>query len=131
MAGAVFPETMNKLDPNNPADAITTLENYIGYMRERVEFSMKNTMRTAEASGVTNSAVLLMISSLSNALSALQSTVNQQGGELNSARVSIAAIQTSIDSLTETVGGHTSSLETMQAAIDELSERVSALENPG
>lgn len=122
---------MNKLDPNNPADAITTLENYIGYMRERVEFSMKNTMRTAEASGVTNSAVLLMISSLSNALSALQSTVNQQGGELNSARVSIAAIQTSIDSLTETVGGHTSSLETMQAAIDELSERVSALENPG
>lgn len=110
MAGAVFPETMNKLDPNNPADAITTLENYIGYMRERVEFSMKNTMRTAEASGVTNSAVLLMISSLSNALSALQSTVNQQGGELNSMKASLADLQSSID---------------------DMKERVSALENPG
>lgn len=131
MAGAVFPEAMNKLDPNNPADAITTLENYIGYMRERVEFSMKNTMRTAEASGVTNSAVLLMISSLSNSLSALQSTVNQQGGDLNSVKSSIASIQASIDRLTETVGGHTSSLQTMQTAIDDLAARVSALENLG
>lgn len=130
MAGAVFPETMNKLDVNNTADSLSTLESYIGYMRERVEFSMRNTMRTAEASGVTNSAVLLMISALSNTLSALQTTVNVQGGDINSMKASVSALQAAVDSLTATVGGHTQALQTMQTAIDDLAARVTALETP-
>ena len=123
MAGAVFPEKMNKLDPQNPAESLKTVEAYIAYMTERTEFSMKNTLRTAEASGVTNAAVLLMISSLSNSLSALQSTVNQQSGEITS-------IKSSLSSLLSSVESNSTALEAMQKTVGELADRVTALETP-
>lgn len=123
MAGAVFPEKMNKLDLQDPAGSLKTVEAYIAYMTERTEFSMKNTLRTAEASGVTNAAVLLMISSLSNSLSALQSTVNQQSGEITSIKSLLSTLSSSVES-------NSDALKTMQETVDELAERVAALETP-
>lgn len=123
MAGAVFPEKMNKLDTQDPAGSLKTVEAYIAYMTERTEFSMKNTLRTAEASGVTNAAVLLMISSLSNSLSALQSTVNQQSGEITSIKSLLSTLSSSVES-------NSDALKMMQETVDELAERVAALETP-
>ena len=123
MAGAVFPEKMNKLDLQDPAGSLKTVEAYIAYMTERTEFSMKNTLRTAEASGVTNAAVLLMISSLSNSLSALQATVNQQIGEITSIKSLLSTLSSSVES-------NSDALKTMQETVDELAERVAALETP-
>ena len=152
MAGRVFPETMNKIDPEDTPGSLKTMEAYINYMVERTEFSIKNTMRTAEASGVTNAAVLVMISSLTNALSALQATVNQQGGEITAMkgtlsglqeasgeqREDIAAIKEAIQTLTQNTGANSEALaqvkndiKSMQDAVGDLTERVKNLESTG
>lgn len=39
---AVFPERMKPLDPNNPEESLKTIENYIRYMAERMEFTHSN-----------------------------------------------------------------------------------------
>ena len=129
---------MNKIDPEDSPGSLKAIEAYINYMVERTEFSMKNTMRTAEASGVTNAAVLVMISSLTNSLSALQATVNQQGGEITGMKGSLASLQESIDKLLQSTGANAEALQQvqkdvveMQSAIGGLTTRVEALEQSG
>lgn len=39
---AVFPERMKPLDPNNSQESLKTIENYIRYMTERMEFTHSN-----------------------------------------------------------------------------------------
>lgn len=107
MAGAVFPERMDKLDPANPQESLRTVEAYIGYMQERIEFSVRNTTRAAQATGVTNAAMLMMLTTINNSLSALSATVNQ---------------------LTGTVNGLGSQVRTMEEDIGKLKEAVAALE---
>lgn len=152
MAGRVFPESMNKIDTEDTPGSLKAIEAYINYMVERTEFSMKNTMRTAEASGVTNAAVLVMISSLTNSLSALQATVNQQGGEItgmkgtlsslqeasNNHASDITSIQESINKLMQSTGANAEALaqakidiKAMQDAVGDLTKRVENLESTG
>ena len=37
----IFPESMNRLDLSDPSGSLSTVENYIRYMTERMEFSNK------------------------------------------------------------------------------------------
>ena len=39
----IFPEDMDRLDPNNVAQSLRTIEDYIRYITERVEFNAINT----------------------------------------------------------------------------------------
>jgi len=46
---AVFPESMSRLDKDNVAASLATLESYIHYMCERVEFMSGNVNRKLRA----------------------------------------------------------------------------------
>lgn len=103
MAGAVFPERMDKLDTADPQKSLQTVEAYISYMQERIEFSVKNTTRAAQATGVTNAAVLMMLSTINNSMSALTATVNQLTGTVNGMGSEILAIKEDLHQLQEDV----------------------------
>lgn len=45
----VFPEDMDRLDPNNVAGSFQTVEDYIRYMIERIEFNSANTRMSMQA----------------------------------------------------------------------------------
>jgi hypothetical protein len=47
---AVFPERMKPLDPNNSQESLKTIENYIRYMTERMEFTHSNDNKVIEKS---------------------------------------------------------------------------------
>lgn len=44
----IFPEDMDRLDPNNIAQSLRTIEDYIRYITERVEFSSVNTKNSIQ-----------------------------------------------------------------------------------
>lgn len=112
---AVFPENMDKLDVNDPASSLGIIENYIRYMGERVEFSMRNVTRNVTEAGVSSAEMYILMTALSNDLSALKSTVNGQSGTLTSLSNQISGLQSSVTSLDE--------------KLQALEERVAALES--
>jgi peptidoglycan hydrolase CwlO-like protein len=118
---AVFPESMNKLDLANPEESLRTIENYIRYMSERVEFSNRNITRNVSDAGMSSVEILLLLNDMASALSIVNSTVNGMTGEittLNNRVTEVQSKQTEMDTkITE-----------LQASITDLTGRVAALE---
>lgn len=98
---AVFPENMERLDLNDTRGSLSTIQDYIRYMGERIEFSMRNMTKTVSDAGVSSAEVYILVQAQEQTLAALQSTVNEMAGTITS----------------------------MQRDIADLNERVTALEN--
>lgn len=113
---AVFPESMDKLDVEDARGSFATVENYIRYMTERMEFSMRNMTKTVSAAGVSSAEMYILLTALQNEMSALRSTVNGMSGNLTS--------------LSGQVGEMQSAIQALQSSVTELEQRVAALENP-
>lgn len=113
---AVFPESMDKLDAEDTRGSFATIENYIRYMAERIEFSMRNMTKTVSAAGVSSAEMYILLTALQNEMSALRSTVNGMSGNLTS--------------LSGQVGEMQSAIQALQSSVTELEQRVAALENP-
>lgn len=79
---AILPESMNGLSEQNVAASLRTIESYIHYMGERIEFSVSGITKDlgvakTEASGLSGriGAIEERISSIENALSSLSQRV--------------------------------------------------------
>lgn len=83
MALSVFPELMDKIDPQDPDSSLRTIENYINYMVERVEFSLTNTFRTTTSLGSSAEAVALVLEDTVNKLSEASSQLAILEGVVN------------------------------------------------
>lgn len=118
---AVLPENMDKLNVEDVRSSLSIIENYIRYMGERIEFSMRNMTKTVSAAGVSSAEIYVLITAMSNNLSALQSTVNGMSGNI----ISLTNTQTSMQTTLEQVQTR---LEEMQTQLDDLEGRVAALE---
>jgi len=118
---AVLPENMDKLNVEDVRSSLSIIENYIRYMGERIEFSMRNMTKTVSAAGVSSAEIYVLITAMSNNLSALQSTVNGMSGNITS----LTNTQTSMQAALEQVQTR---LEEMQTQLDDLEGRVAALE---
>lgn len=114
---AIFDKELNHLDPQNTAESLKTLENYISYMRERLEFNNSNLTRTLSSTGTSTAEIVLILAALQNNVQAMQSSVN--------------AMQGKISSLETTVSGLNTSVTTMQTTIQNIDQRVAALEAKG
>ena len=112
---AVFPELMNHLNPADPAASLSTVEQYISYMNQQLEFHMGNLSRSQ---GV-------------QAVELLRQDLNTARSELSAA----------IGSARETLSTQTGTLTTQMTALQEqmtalngqlaaLADRVTALEPP-
>lgn len=118
---AVLPENMDKLNVEDVRSSLSIIENYIRYMGERIEFSMRNMTKTVSAAGVSSAEIYVLITAMSNNLSALQSTVNGMSGNITS----LTNTQTSMKAALEQTQVK---MEEMQAQMDNLEDRVAALE---
>lgn len=90
---AVFPESMDKLNLDDSRGSLATVENYIRYMAERMEFSMRNTTRAVSGATVTSPQVVVLLESLNNTLSALSSEVNQIKGQITALENRVEALE--------------------------------------
>lgn len=112
---AVLPESMKKLDTSNVTGSLIQIENYIGYICERIEFAMSNMTRAVgDAAGVSAVDVQQDISDLKSSLSKLNNTVNKMVGENT-------GTNNRIDDVLE-------SIKTFQGTVTDLTERVATLE---
>ena len=76
MAIAVFPDRMNRIDPQDTEGSIRTLDTYIRYMVDQVEFALSNSFRTANGLGTSSAEMALMLAKLSRDLDAAAGTLN-------------------------------------------------------
>ena len=111
---AVLPESMDRLNVEDPKASLSIIENYIRYMGERIEFSMRNVTKSVSAAGVSSAEIYVLVSAMNNTLSALQSTVNGMSGNITSLATTQATMQ--------------SQIAAMQEQLDDLEARVAAIE---
>lgn len=111
---AVFPETMNKIDPAKPEEALRTIDNYIRYMGERVEFSNQNMSRNMNASGQSTAQIVETLNGMSSALSLMQSN--------------ISGMLEVLQAQGETISGLAESATALEERMKALEDRVTALE---
>lgn len=100
---AVFPESMDKLNYDDPQSCIHTIEEYIRYMQERMEFSNSNMTRNVSKAGVSSVEVYLMLTALQQTVAALDSAVQSVSGDVSSIKGDISTIKSDISDLKERV----------------------------
>ena len=105
---AVFPELMNHLNPGDPAASLSTVEQYISYMNQQLEFHMGNLSRSQGA----------------QAVELLRQDLNTARSELAAA---IGAARETFNSQNEVLTEQITALNEQLAA---LTDRVTALEPP-
>jgi hypothetical protein len=120
----VFPERMNTVQKGDPAAALQTVERYINYMCQRVEWALGNVGKTVTEAGVSNAEMYSLILTLQNIVSALQSTVNSHGASISSLLQNVTMQGNDLTAVTKRV----TELENKYAALE---KRVTALENRG
>ena len=118
---AVLPENMDRLNVEDTKSSLAIIENYIRYMGERIEFSVRNVTKSVSAAGVSSAEVYVLVTAMSNALSALQSTVNGMSGNITSLANTQASILAQLGQMQTTLVG-------LQEQLDDLEDRVAAIE---
>lgn len=113
---AVLPENMDRLDVNDAPGSFAKIQDYIRYMGERIEFSMRNMTKTVSAAGVSSAEIYILYQAQAQQLAALTSTVNGIAGNITGLQRELAAI--------------TEQLGSIESTLQALDERVTALENP-
>lgn len=119
---AVFPENMDRLDLNDTRKSLSTIQDYIRYITERMEFAMRNMTKTVSAAGVSSAEVYLQVQEQAQALAALASTFNTLFGNVN-------ALSGTVTSLQGSVGAHDTAIATLQKAVSTLQETVTTMQN--
>lgn len=100
---AIFDKELNHLDPQDTAGSLKTLENYISYMRERLEFNNSNLTRTLSSTGTSAAEIVLILAALQNNVQAMQSSVNAMQGKISTLENSVTTMQTTIQNIDQRV----------------------------
>lgn len=134
----VFPESINAIPKSDPEDAFRIIENYIRYMCQRTDWAISNVGKTVSAAGVSSTETYMLLQTLQNTVSALQSTVNSQGSSISALLQSVTTLGNDYAEL----AGRVSKMESKYTALElrmgetekkyaALEQRVAALENSG
>lgn len=120
---AVLPENMDKLNVSDTEGSLSKIEDYIRYMGERIEFSIRNMIKTVSAAGISSAELYILIQAQAQTLAALQSTVNSIQGSVTALQGNMTALQASIGTINDEIAAIHNTLTSLDA-------RVTALENP-
>lgn len=138
----VLPESMNKIDVEDSERALSTIDNYIRYMCERIEFAMRNVTKNVSDAGVSSAEMYVLLVALQNTVSEVSSRLSTLTGTVNTMQNTLTNLQDTVSKLSTKVGTietNVSSLSTdlstansnifaLQTSINSLDERVKALE---
>ena len=89
---AVFPENMDKLDVQDPAQSLSIVEKYIGYMSERIEFAIRNVTKNVNAAGISSAELYILVQAQAHIVADLQSEVTNLKNRMTTAESNITAI---------------------------------------
>ena len=133
---AVFPESMDPIEPEDTARSLRTLDEYVRYMTERIEFGMRNVTKSVNAAGISSTEMYILmvamdnrISALESALNGLRGTVTGLQGTVTSLQGTVTSLQGTVTSLQGAVTGLGERMTALEGRMDALEERVDALEN--
>lgn len=104
---AVFPESMGRIDVDDPRGAIRVIDSYIRYMQERIEFANRQTTRTVTEAGITSVGLYEDLVTLRNTVQALASTINAALAAIAQDQLAISTLDGEMDAL----GGRVDALE--------------------
>lgn len=134
----VFPESINAIPKSNPEDAFRIIEDYIRYMCQRTDWAISNVGKTVSAAGVSSTETYMLLQTLQNTVSALQSTVNSQGSSISALLQSVTTLGNDYAELAGRVSKMESKYTALELRVGEtekkyaaLEQRVTALENSG
>lgn len=134
----VFPESINAIPKSDPEDAFRIIENYIRYMCQRTDWAISNVGKTVSAAGVSSTETYMLLQTLQNTVSALQSTVNSQGSSISALLQSVTTLGNDYAELAGRVSKTESKYTALELRVGEtekkyaaLEQRVTALENSG
>lgn len=134
----VFPESINAIPKSNPEDAFRIIENYIRYMCQRTDWAISNVGKTVSAAGVSSTETYMLLQTLQNTVSALQSTVNSQGSSISALLQSVTTLGNDYAELAGRVSKTEAKCTALELRVGEtekkyaaLEQRVAALENSG
>lgn len=125
----VFPESMNTVQKGDPAAAMQTVERYINYMCQRVEWAMGNVGKTVTAAGVSSAETYTLLMTLQNTVSALQSTVNSHGASISSILQTVTMQGNDLLDVTGRVETLEESAKALKQEITEMKENLSAVQD--
>ena len=106
------------------AGSLRTLENYISYMRERLEFNNSNLTRTLSSAGTSTAEMVLIVAALQNNVQAMQSSITAMQGQITTLETTVSGLNNSIQALSQNVTA-------LQTAVQNIDQRVTALEAKG
>lgn len=134
----VFPESINAIPKSDPEDAFRIIENYIRYMCQRTDWAISNVGKTVSAAGVSSTETYMLLQTLQNTVSALQSTVNSQGSSISALLQSVTTLGNDYAELAGRVSKTEAKYTALELRVGEtekkyaaLEQRVTALENSG
>ncbi len=134
----VFPESINAIPKSNPEDAFRIIEDYIRYMCQRTDWAISNVGKTVSAAGVSSTETYMLLQTLQNTVSALQSTVNSQGSSISALLQSATTLGNDYAELAGRVSKTEAKYTALELRVGEtekkyaaLEQRVAALENSG
>ena len=102
---AVLPESMDKLDPQDTSGSLRTMEQYIRYMAERIDFAVRGMNRNISSAGVSSLVLYNALVELSGSLSSMRGTLNQLSGSGTETQEQRAGLSTRVTALENQNGG--------------------------
>ncbi len=134
----VFPESINAIPKSDPEEAFRIIEDYIRYMCQRTDWAISNVGKTVSAAGVSSTETYMLLQTLQNTVSALQSTVNSQGSSISALLQSVTTLGNDYAELAGRVSKTEAKYTALELRVGEtekkyaaLEQRVAALENSG
>lgn len=134
----VFPESINAIPKSDPENAFRIIEDYIRYMCQRTDWAISNVGKTVSAAGVSSTETYMLLQTLQNTVSALQSTVNSQGSSISALLQSVTTLGNDYAELAGRVSKTEAKYTALELRVGEtekkyaaLEQRVTALENSG
>lgn len=128
---AIFDKELNHLDPQNVEQSLKTLESYISYMRERLEFNNSNLTRTLSSTGTSTAEIVLILAALQNNVQAMQSNITAMQGQITTLETTVSGLNSSVQALNGDMAELQGAVGTLQSTVKTIDQRVTALEAKG
>lgn len=122
---AVFPESMDRLNVQDPTTALSIVEQYIAYMTERIEFSMRNMTKTVSAAGISSAEMYILIQAQAQVLANLQSAMSIVQGSITALQGNMTTAQADITAIKARLGTFADSDPTVKESLDSLEQSIS------
>ena len=121
---AVFPENMDRIDINDVTGSLQLIDAYIRYMRERVEFAVRNVTRTAANAGNAGAEIVGELEEMSRNIGTLGSSIGTCQAEVTSALKKIEELTQRVAKIEETI----TDVDSLKTEMTELKTKVEELE---